>query len=139
MISVELILYCLVCAGVYLLSVSLLLVWVGRMIKLTDAIPERLREPSGPAWFGVNFLLEYLFLVAIPTFAYSYFYVVLPLSGVRAAVMIVLVAFVFGATPVLMTLWSRVNLSPLLMIYSLLSLLVKLGGSLIIIGYLYTL
>ena len=139
MMSYPLIGYCFALAGLYLFLASLLLAWVGKMAKLNETIPEDMREPGGVSWFFLNFFMEFLFLVAVPTFAYSFFEVVLPLAGIRVAAAICLVALMLGAVPTNVALWSRVKLSLPLLVFSIMSLLIKLGGSLAIIGYLFSL
>ena len=47
----------------------------------------------------MNFVMEYMFLVAVPTFAYSIFVVALPLEGVRPALAVAVLAFTLGAAP----------------------------------------
>jgi hypothetical protein len=139
MMSYPLIGYCFTLAGIYLFISSLALTWIGKLIKLNDTIPEEMREPSGVSWFFLNLFMEFLFLVAVPTLAYSFFEVVLPLAGIRVAAAICLVAVMLGAVPTNIALWSRVKLSMPLLVFSIMSLLIKLGGSLAIIGYLFSL
>ncbi len=139
MISIGLMLYCMVCAGAYLLMLSLLLDYVERRLKLTAALPQELLESTGVTWTFANFLMELLFYVAIPTIIYSFFYYLLPLYGVRAGLALGLVAFALGAAPALMGLTMRVKLPMPYMLFLLLSILLKLIGCLAIIGYLYTL
>ena len=99
MISMSLMLYCIVCAGTYLLLLSLLLDFVERRMKLTAALPAELLEATGVTWTFANFLMELLFYVAIPTIIYSFFYYLLPFYGVRAGLALGLFAFALGAAP----------------------------------------
>ena len=80
MISNELIVYCLVLGGAALLVVTIAHEWLGKVLKLSRDMPSGLIEPTSPAWYLLNFVMEYLFLVAVPTFAYSIFVVALPLA-----------------------------------------------------------
>ncbi len=139
MMSIPLMIYCLVVAGVYLLLISSLLAWTEKRLKLSQSIPPELREETGFGWFMTNFFMEFLFYVAIPTMAYGFLYVVLPLEGIRAGVATALVAFTLGAVPFMMGITLRVRLPVSYVMFSLMSLLVKLGGSLAVIGYLYAL
>jgi len=138
-ISTKLILYCLVISGAYLLLISLLLEMTGRILKISRGIPHELIESTGWLWFATNYAVEFLFFVFIPTLAYSYLYVILPLSGIRAGMAGALFAFVLGAVPTLMGLAMRIKFSMPYLLYFLLCLLLKLSGAMVIIGYLYSL
>ena len=139
MISLELLFTCLVAAGVYLLIVSLLLDFVERRLKLAAALPEQLVEKGSATVTLANFVLELLFYVTIPTIIYSFFYYVLPFYGVRAGLATALCAFLIGAAPAVMGLSIRVKLPMPYVLYQLFAGLIKLLGSLAIIGYIYTL
>lgn len=139
MMSLALMFYCLVCAGAYLLVLSLLLDYIEHKLKLLHGVPSHLIEPAGLGASLVNFMMEFLFFVAIPTFVYSFFYFLIPLSGIKAGLAAALFAFVLGAAPAIMGLSVRVKLPMPYLSYMMLSLLLKLGGSLTIIAYLYSL
>ena len=139
MISFELMLYCVLVAGAYLLSMSLLLDWVERKLRLSSGLPAEIVEATGVAWTLANFTMELLFYVAIPTIVYSFFYYLLPFYGVRAGIASALFAFGLGAVPALIGLAVRVKLPMPYLMYLLFSVLLKLIGCLAIIGYLYTL
>ena len=121
MISFELMLYCVLSAGAYLLLLSLLLDWVERKLKLSAMLPDEMVESTGLSWTLANFTME------------------VPFYGVRAGVASGLFAFGLGAVPGLIGLAVRVKLPTPFMFYILLSILLKLIGCLAIIGYLYTL
>ncbi|MDF1543939.1 MAG: hypothetical protein P1R58_02415 [bacterium] len=137
--SIPLMIYCLVVAGVYLLLTSAILQWIEKKLKLAEPLPPELREETGFGWFMTNYIMEFLFYVTIPTMAYGFLYVVLPLEGIRAGIAATLVAFTLGAVPFTMGITLRVKLPVPLVMFSLLSLLIKLGGALALIGYLYAL
>lgn len=139
MIDVTLMLYCLVAGGVFLLVITLLHEWLGRRLDMAKGIPPEMLEPAGAAAFVVGFVMEGLFFVAIPTLAYGYFSVVLPLAGLRPAIALALIGFTLGAVPALMGLSLRVRLWMPYLLYYLVGLLIKLTGCLIIIGLLYNL
>ena len=139
MISLELMFFCLVAAGVYLLIISFLLDLVEHRLKLTGALPQQLVEKSGVTVTLANFVLEVLFYVVIPTIIYSFFYYLLPFYGVRAGLATALFAFLLGVAPSIMGLSIRVKLPMPYMLYQLFAGLVKLLGCLAIIGYIYTL
>jgi hypothetical protein len=139
MVSVGLLLACVVAAGAYLLAVSILLVLAERRFGFTRGVPVDLLETTGWVWIGMTFLMELMFFVVIPSLAYSFFYVVLPFSGVRAGMAAALFAFLLGATPALMGLSVRVKLPMPFLLFLLFSTLVKVAGCMGIIAWLYSL
>lgn len=139
MISTTQMLYCLVSGGVYLVLISLLLEFLSRSTDLTKGIPPVMVEKITAGWWVLLLVMEFLFYVAIPTVSYSFFYLVVPFSGVRAGLAATLYAFVLGAVPMIMALSVRVKFPMPYLLFLLLGFLLKLGGALAIIGYLYTL
>ncbi len=139
MISYKLMFYCFAVSGIYMLVVSIILGLVEIALKLTRGLPAELVESSNLAWFIMNFLMEFLFYVVIPTIIFSFFFVVIPLSGIKAGLAGAVLAFLLGSTPVLMGLSVKVKLPMPLVLFALLSHLIKLGGSMALIGYLYSL
>ena len=139
MISYQLIAYCFITAGIYLLAISLLIEWVGKILNITRGIDVKLIESTGSGWFLINFLMEFLFFVAIPTMSYSFFYIIFPLSGLRAALAIAVVAFTFGAVPIVMGISARLKLPMPFLLYNLTGYLLKISGAVLIIAYIYNL
>ena len=132
-------LYCLVTGGVYLLIATLALEFTAKKMKLLSGVPEAILEDSGGVWLGLFFIMEFLFFVTIPTVAYSFFYLIVPFSGVKAGMAATLFAFTLGAVPLVMSQSVRLKLPMQYLLFLLLGYLVKLGGCLAIISYLYTL
>ena len=139
MISTELLLYCIGAAGAYLLVISLVWEYAGMKMQIHRGVPVEVLEPTDKAWFMMNFVMELLLYVVIPTLVYSYFYIMLPLSGIRTGVAGALFAFTLGAVPAIVGLMTRIRLPALLFSYLLFGVLLKLAGCLVIIGYLYQL
>ena len=139
MISTELLLYCIGAAGAYLFVISLVWEYAGRKVNISRGMPVEMLEPTGKIWFMMNFLMELLLYVVIPSLVYSYFYIMLPLSGIRTGVAGALFAFTLGALPAIVGLLTRTRLPALLFSYLLFGVLLKLAGCLVIIGYLYQL
>lgn len=138
MISYKLMFYCFAVSGIYLLVVSIVLSLVEVSLKLNRGLSKELVEESNLAWFIMNFVMEFLFFVVIPTIIFSFFYVVVPLSGVKAGLAAAVLAFLLGAVPVLMGLSVKIKLPMPLVLFGLLSHLIKLGGAMALIGYLYS-
>ncbi|MCM2272749.1 MAG: hypothetical protein NDJ18_09380 [candidate division Zixibacteria bacterium] len=139
MVSFELLLYCAGIGGIYLLAITLLFDFLERRLRLTSGIPKEMLEEEGCVWSVMNFFMELLFYVIIPSVAYSFFYLILPLSGAKAGLASALFAFILGAAPVGMRMSVRIKMPMSYMLFVLLSHIVKLGGSLAIIAHLYTL
>ena len=139
MISTELIVYCLVMGGAALLVVTFFYEWLGKVLKLTRDMPKELIEPTSPSWYLLNYVMEFLFLVAVPTFAYSIFVIALPLEGVRPALAAAVLAFTMGAAPTLLAISVRIKLSPTYLLFILVGVLLKLVAIMATIGYLYSL
>ncbi len=139
MISTELLLYCIGAAGAYLFVISLVWEYAGIKLNINRGMPAEMLEPTGKIWFMMNFLMELLLYVVIPSLVYSYFYIMLPLSGIRTGVAGALFAFTLGALPAIVGLLTRTRLPALLFSYLLFGVLLKLAGCLVIIGYLYQL
>jgi len=138
MISYKLMFYCFAVSGIYLLVMSIVLSLIEVSLKLNRGLPKELVEESNLAWFIMNFVMEFLFYVVIPTIIFSFFYVVIPLSGIKAGLAAAVLAFLLGATPVLMGLSVKIKLPMPLVLFGLLSHLIKLGGAMALIGYLYS-
>lgn len=139
MINYELIGYCILAAGAYLLVMSLLLDFVARRLRLSEGIPEEILEASDLGATITNFIMEVLFYVIIPALGYSFFYLIIPLWGIRAGMAATLFAFMLGAAPTVMSLSVRVKMPITYLLFFLLTFIIKLGGSLVIIAYLYSL
>jgi len=139
MISSTLTLYCFIFSGAFLLLFSLLWDWFGRAARVFRGIPSVMLEETGVVWFAINFATEFLLYAVIPTIAYSFFYVIVPLTGLRAGVAAALFAFALGSLPALIGLLVRIKLPALTFAWLALGGLIKLTGSLVIIAYLYSL
>jgi hypothetical protein len=139
MISTTQMAYCLMAGGVYLLVLSVILEFLTRRLKLLSGVPAAILEESGGGWLVMFFIMEFLFFVAIPTITYSFFYLIVPFSGIKAGLAATLFAFTLGAVPVMMGISVRLRLPMHYLLFVLLGYLLKLGGSMAVIGYLYTL
>ncbi len=134
-----LLLYCLVGGGVGLLLLSFLLEFISGKLKLLNGIPKEMLEESSVAWFTMNFFMEFLFYVVIPSVGYSFFYLMLPFEGLRVGLAAALFALIMGAVPLVMVLSVRIKIPMPYLTFLLLSYFLKLITSMTIIGYLYSL
>lgn len=139
MISTEQLIYCFVSGGIYLALITVILEFVIRKLKLLGNFPKELIEDTGFGWMVTFFIMEFLFFVVIPTVTYSFFYLIVPFSGIKAGLAATLFAFTLGAVPVVMGLSVRLRLPMPYLLFTLLGYLLKLGGAMAIIAYLYTL
>ena len=101
--------------------------------------PKELVETKNVNWFVSSLIIEFIFFVLMPAVVYDRFYTVLPFSGIRGGISIALFLFMFGMVPLAILLMFRIKLPAVYMLYMLLGMLLKVTGSLAIIGYLYSL
>ena len=139
MINTTLLLYCILAGATYLMLFSLLAEYLIRKLQLLHGVPKDMIEESGSAWFFLNYLMEFLFYVVIPSVGYGFFYLVMPFEGIKAGLAAGLFALIMGAIPVIMILSVRIKLPMTYLTYLLLTYYLKLAGSMAIIGYLYNL
>ena len=139
MVTPKLVAYCLFLSGAYLIVVTFFWHFLGKYLRMERDMPPPLLEPFTPVWHVVNFAIEFLVFVAIPTLAFAMFAVILPLTGTRIGLAVALAAFTLGAMPAIVGLSVRTRLPVVYLLFYLLGLLVKLAGSLAIIGHLYAL
>lgn len=139
MISTELVLYTLLFAGGYLVIISLVLEAVGKGLQISQGIPAEMAEKMNVTWFVMTFVIELMFFVIIPVLAFGFFDAILPLTSVRTALAVALCAFTLGALPLVMGMSVRIKMPIPFLIFTLVGLLIKLGGTMAIIGYLYSL
>lgn len=135
--SSELLAWCLIGAGGYLLVVSVLFYTLERKLRFVQAIAPELSEETGMVWFFMTFVMELLFFVAIPSLAYGFFAFVLPFAGIRAGMAAALYAFIVGIAPSFMSLSVRVKIPLSWLLFIMLGMLCKLTGCLVIIALIY--
>jgi hypothetical protein len=136
-INVNLILYCLLFGGIYILLINILWEYLAKVFKLQQGIPDEMIEKMGLGWFVTNYIMEFLFYVAIPAIGYSFFYLILPFEGIRAGLAAGLFALIMGAVPIVMIISVRLKLPLAYLTFTLFGYYLKLTGALAIIGYLY--
>ncbi len=136
--SMTLLLWCLGATFVWLVVSTWLLELLARRLRIFASVPSDLREDSRGA-VVMQLMMESLFFVVIPSVGYTFFYLVLPFSGIRAGVAAALFAALLGAVPVAMSLSTRIRVPLSVVLWMAFTHLVKLTGSLAIISYLYTL
>jgi hypothetical protein len=136
-INVTLIIYCLLLGGVYLLLINFLWEYLAKVLKLHQGIPDDMIEKMGLGWFVTNYIMEFLFYVAIPAIGYSFFYLILPFEGIRAGLAAGLFALIMGAVPIVMVISVRLKLPLAYLTFTLFGYFIKLSGALAIIGSLY--
>jgi hypothetical protein len=138
-VDFTLLMICLGVGGLYLLIISLLWNRMEKFIPTTDNFPENLLEERSAAAFISTFIVELIFFVFIPALIYAWFYTVIPFSGIRGGVSVALVIFILGVLPLGITILLRIRLPVVFLLYHILGMLVKIAGTLAIIGYLYSL
>ena len=139
MIDTKLLLYCFVAGGTGLLLISMLSEFMTHKLKLVNGIPDEMLEKNSAAWFTLNYLMEFLFYVVIPSVGYSFLFIMLPFEGFRVGIAAGLFALVLGAMPLVMVLSVRIKIPMSYLTFLLLTYFIKLVTSLVIIGYIYSL
>lgn len=138
-LSYALILYAVLLGGAYLFLVDLAWYKLERVVPVFDSFPDELIEHRNWALFAYCYIVELIFFVFIPSFVYYWFYSVLPVSGFRGGVAVGLFLFLLGFVPYAILILFRIKIPVVFLLYQSTGLLIKIVGSLAIIGYLYSL
>ncbi|MCK5127834.1 MAG: hypothetical protein KAR42_16375 [candidate division Zixibacteria bacterium] len=139
MISFQLLLASLLWTGGALLAFELIWYFLEKKLDLLKKLPPGLIEEAGVGYFVSKFVMQFAFLVVVPTAVYSWFYVMVPFYGVRAGIAMALLLFIFGIMPFTVTILMRVKLPVSFILFQLAGYLLKLIMVYGIIGYLYIL
>ena len=138
-VSFELLGYCLLFGGIYLLLIGLIWNRFEKFVPVLTNFPTTLLEPKGVGWFVSSFIIEFIFFVLIPTVVYGWFYTIIPFSGVRGGGVVAFFIFLIGMVPLSLLILFRIRIPVVYLLFQLLGIFLKLVGSLFIIGYLYSL
>lgn len=138
-VSFELLGYCLLAGGIFLILFNLLWNRLENHLPVLTGFPYDLVETKTAGWFISCFTVEFIFLVFLPALVYGWFYTVIPFSGARGGIVTALFVFLIGITPYALLILFRLKIPVVYILYQLLGIFIKLVGSLIIIGYLYSL
>lgn len=139
MISIRLLVAALVYAGAALLIIELIIHLAERKLNLLAKLPPDLLEDITAGFFVSKFIMQLAFLVVIPTIAYSWFYLVIPLYGTRAGVGMAVFIFLLGIVPYSSSLFMRVKLPMAYTLFHMAGYFVKIVVVYGIIAYLYIL
>ena len=85
--------------------------------------------------FMVQFLVDVLFFVVIPTLAYYWLYPVLPFVGYKAGIAVGIAAYILGSLPYAIQLSLRLKIPAILVVTTLFFNLIKLSAALGVITY----
>lgn len=139
MISFELIGYCLLAGAAYLIVIDLIWAKLENLVPVTKYYPPELIEKCNLSWFISAFIIEFIFFVFLPSIIYSWYYTLIPFSGIRGGIAAGMFIVVLGMLPFGLLLLFRLKIPLVFMLYQLLGLLIKAIGTMAIIGYLYAL
>lgn len=137
--SWELIWYCLIAGSGWVLIMSFVHEALARKPLFASGLPDEFNEPYSIGLFLVQYLIDILFYVAIPTLGYGFFAVIFPLAGVRPAMAAALALFAIGMLPIVIGMTARVRFNLAFLLFYLCINFLKLAGALCIIGYLFSL
>ena len=138
----KLLFYCFAAGALYLLLIELAL---GKLEKFLGGVglwenyPAELMRANGPGARAWSLLTEFVLFTLVPTLTYAWFYLLLPFEGVRSGVAVGLWAMALGAVPLAILLGTRLRLPYPALAFIVLGQLIKLCGSLAIIGFLFSL
>ena len=138
-INIKLLAACLVAGAVYIIIIDRLWNMLEKHIPVFHGFPESLVEDKSSAWYVSSFIVEYIFFVLLPAVIYGWFYTVIPFSGIRGGVAVGLYLFLFGMIPVAILTMFRIKIPAVYVLYLLTGLFLRAVGSMMIIGYLYSL
>jgi hypothetical protein len=138
-INFQLLFWCVVLGGAYLLIADLIWNAFERLVPTFKNFPRELIDAKGVVWFVCNYIVEFIFFVLMPAVIYGWFYAVIPFSGTRGGLAFALLLLVFGMVPFAILVSFRIRLPVVFILYQLLGMLLKIFGTLAIIGYLYSL
>jgi len=139
MISFPLLVASLFWAGTALLVIELVLYYIEKKIFRLQQLPGELLEETGIGYFISRYIMQLAFLVAVPTVAYSWFYVLVPFYGVRAGVGMAIFIFVLGLIPFSVSVLMRIKLPLAFVLFHMAGHLLKMIIVYGIIAYLYIL
>lgn len=135
----ELIVYSLLGGAVWVLIISFMYERIARLPIFSSGLPAEFIEKSDVSLFFLQYLIDLLFYVAIPTLGYGFFAIIFPLAGVRPAMAAALALFAIGMLPVTIGMTARIKLPLAFLLLYLFGNFLKVTGALAIIGWLFSL
>jgi hypothetical protein len=138
-VSFELLAYCLVAGAVYLMVIDFILGRVEKFIPGMEHFPKELIETRNGGWYISSFIIEFIFFVFVPSIAYGLFYTIIPFSGIRGGIACALFLALCGILPTSILLIFKIRIPAVFMLYQIFGILIRVMGTLAIIGYLYSL
>lgn len=139
MISVKLLLACLFWGGTALLIFEIFWHMLEKKLKIPSKLPPELLEEDGLGYFISKYVMQFAFLVTLPTVIYSGFYVMVPFSGIRAGIAMALFAFMLGIIPYSVSLLMHIKIPLSYTLFQTAGHLLKLLLVFGVIAHLYTL
>lgn len=130
---------CILAGAVYLIILNIAWNRLEKIVPTLKGFPKEHIEERNSAWFISNFIIEFIFFVLLPAIIYGWFYTILPFSGLRGGLSVGLYLFLFGIIPVTTIIMFRIKIPAVYFLYLLVGLFFKVMGSMVIIGYLYSL
>lgn len=139
MISLKLLLVSFFWAGLALFIFELVWYHLEKRLDLLSKLPPELLEQTGLGYFISRFVMQFAFLVAVPSTVYSWFYVLLPFYGLRAGIGVAVSLFLLGIVPFAIWILMRIKLPLSYILFQMAGYLLKLILIYGIISYLYIL
>ena len=138
----KLLLACLAAGAVYLLLINWALLWLERYFTkmgLWGSYPKEMLRPQGKFVALSDLIFQLSVFVVFPAMFYSFMYLLLPLEGIRTGLVVALLPTALGALPIAVMISSRTQLPSSALAFFLFGHLIRIAGTLSIIGYLFSL
>jgi len=130
----KIIIYTIALGTAPLIAINIIQLIVEKLIKINAEIKDE-ASVRYSGIFVVQFLLDVLFFVVIPTLVYFWLYPVFPFVGFKTGVAIGLTAYVLGSLPYAVQLSMRIKIPPILIVTTLFFNLIKLSVALGVITH----
>lgn len=138
----KLLLTCIAAGAVYLALINWALQALENYLSkmsLWGNFPKDLLRPQGKFTALSDLVIQLSVFVVFPAVFYSFMYLLLPFEGIRAGLAVALLPTALGALPYAVMINTRTKIPGSALAFLLMGHLIRIAGSLSIIGYLFSL
>ena len=122
----KIIIYTVALGTAPLIAINIVQLIIEKIIKINAGIKDE-HSVHYNGIFMVQFLVDVLFFVVVPTLAYYWLYPVLPFVGFKAGVAVGIAAYILGSLPYAIQLSLRIKIPAILIVTTLFFNLIKLS------------
>lgn len=137
----KLLLVCIASGAVYLILINWALLWLERVFTkmgMWGEYPSDLLRPQGKFGSLSDLVFQISVFVVFPAMFYNFMYLLLPFEGIRTGLVVALLPTALGALPMAVMISARTKLPSSALAFFLLGHLIRIAGTLSIIGYLFS-